>query len=592
MDEKENSEPMDFEAMQEKRSDELTELLDKRDMKQLQRRMEEMNEFDVAEFLTQIEDNRMPMVFRLLSKETAADVFANFEAPEQERIINSITDSELAGIIEELYVDDAVDMMEEMPANVVKRIMRAATPGTRSLINQYLRYPENSAGSIMTSEFVDLKKYMNVRESIARIRRIGEDKETIYVCFVISADRKLEGIVTVKDLLLNDDDTTIEDLMDRNVIFASTTEDQESVSEKFSDYDLMALPVVDTEGRLVGIVTVDDIIDVMEQETTEDFEIMAGILPSDKPYSRTEPIDMWKNRIPWLMFLMLSATFTSMILTSIVTVKDLLLNDDDTTIEDLMDRNVIFASTTEDQESVSEKFSDYDLMALPVVDTEGRLVGIVTVDDIIDVMEQETTEDFEIMAGILPSDKPYSRTEPIDMWKNRIPWLMFLMLSATFTSMILTSFEQMLAVQAGLVAFIPMLMGTGGNSGAQASTAVIRSLSIGDSEPKDALRVIWKEWRVALLCGLSLAVVNFGKMLLVDSMLLHNANVTVLVAATVSLSIVFIVMFAKVVGAMLPLIAEKIGVDPAVMANPLISTVTDAVSLLIYIYIAKLILNI
>ena len=469
MDEKGNSQHMDFEALQEKRSDELMELLDKRDMKQLQRRMEEMNEFDVAEFLTQIEDNRMPMVFRLLSKETAADVFANFEAPEQERIINSITDSELAGIIEELYVDDAVDMMEEMPANVVKRIMRAATPGTRSLINQYLRYPENSAGSIMTSEFVDLKKYMNVRESIARIRRIGEDKETIYVCFVISADRKLEGIVTVKDLLLNDDDTIIEDLMDRNVVFASTTEDQESVSEKFSDYDLMALPVVDTEGRLVGIVTVDDIIDVMEQETTEDFEIMAGILPSDKPYSRTGPMDMWKNRIPWLMFLMLSATFTSMIL---------------------------------------------------------------------------------------------------------------------------TSFEQMLAVQAGLVAFIPMLMGTGGNSGAQASTAVIRSLSIGDTEPKDALRVIWKEWRVALLCGVSLALVNFCKMLLVDSWLLHNANVTVLVAATVSLSIVFIVMFAKVVGAMLPLMAEKIGVDPAVMANPLISTVTDAVSLLIYIYIAKLILNI
>ncbi len=469
MDEKENSQHMDFEALQEKRSDELMELLDKRDMKQLQRRMEEMNEFDVAEFLTQIEDNRMPMVFRLLSKETAADVFANFEAPEQERIINSITDSELAGIIEELYVDDAVDMMEEMPANVVKRIMRAATPGTRSLINQYLRYPENSAGSIMTSEFVDLKKYMNVRESIARIRRIGEDKETIYVCFVISADRKLEGIVTVKDLLLNDDDTIIEDLMDRNVVFASTTEDQESVSEKFSDYDLMALPVVDTEGRLVGIVTVDDIIDVMEQETTEDFEIMAGILPSDKPYSRTGPMDMWKNRIPWLMFLMLSATFTSMIL---------------------------------------------------------------------------------------------------------------------------TSFEQMLAVQAGLVAFIPMLMGTGGNSGAQASTAVIRSLSIGDTEPRDALRVIWKEWRVALLCGVSLALVNFCKMLLVDSWLLHNANATVLVAATVSLSIVFIVMFAKVVGAMLPLMAEKIGVDPAVMANPLISTVTDAVSLLIYIYIAKLILNI
>ena len=469
MEEEEKRETMDYDVIHEQRSDELTELLDSRDMKQLQRRMEELNEFDVAEFLSQIEDNRMPMVFRLLSKGTAADVFANFDAPEQERIINSITDSELAGILEELYVDDAVDMMEELPANVVKRVMRAATPETRNLINQYLRYPENSAGTIMTSEFVDLKKYMSVKESFARIRRIGEDKETIYVCFVISADRKLEGIVTVKDLLLADDDDIIEDLMDRNVIFASTTEDQESVSEKFSDYDLMALPVVDKEGRLVGIVTVDDVIDVMEQETTEDFEIMAGMTPSDKPYSRTSVFDMWKNRIPWLMFLMLSATFTSMIL---------------------------------------------------------------------------------------------------------------------------TSFEDMLAVQAGLVAFIPMLMGTGGNSGAQASTAVIRSLSLGDTEPGDALRVMWKEWRVSLLCGMSLAAVNFVKMLLVDGLLLHNANVTVAVAATVSLAVMFIVMFAKVVGSMLPIFAEKIGVDPAVMANPLISTVTDAVSLLIYIYVAKLILHI
>ena len=469
MAEQENMSVMDFDAIQEKRTDELMQLLDNRDMKQLQRRMEEMNEFDVAEFLSELDDNRMPMVFRLLTKETAAEVFANFEAPDQEKIINSITDSELAGIIEELYVDDAVDMMEELPANVVKRAMRTATPATRNLINQYLRYPENSAGSIMTSEFIDLKKYMSVKESLARIRRIGEDKETIYVCFVISAGRKLEGIVTVKDLLLAEDDVIIEDLMDRNVIFASTTEDQESVSEKFSDYDLMALPVVDKEGRLVGIVTVDDIIDVMEQETTEDFEIMAGMTPSDKPYSRT---------------------------------------------------------------------------------------------------------------GIF------------EMWRNRIPWLMFLMLSATFTSMILTDFENTLSVQAGLVAFIPMLMGTGGNSGAQASTAVIRSLSLGDTEPKDALRVMWKEWRVALICGLTLAAVNFVKMLLVDGMLLNNDNVTVAVAATVSLSVVFIVMFAKVVGSMLPILAEKIGVDPAVMANPLISTVTDAVSLLIYIYVAKLILRI
>ena len=460
---------MDFEAIHERQNEELTELLDRRDMKRLQQRLEDMQEFDVAEFLSEIGDNRMPMVFRLLSKETAAEVFANFDAPEQEQVINSITDSELSGILEELYVDDAVDMMEELPANVVKRVMRTATPETRKLINQYLHYPENSAGSIMTAEFIDLKKYMSVRESIARIRRIGEDKETIYICFVTSADRKLEGIVTVKDLLLAEDDAVIENLMDTNVIFATTTEDQESVAEKISDYDLMAIPVVDLEGRLVGIVTVDDVIDVMEEETTEDFEIMAGMTPSDKPYSRTGTLEMWKNRIPWLMFLMLSATFTSMIL---------------------------------------------------------------------------------------------------------------------------TKFEDMLAVQAGLVAFIPMLMGTGGTSGAQASTAVIRSLSLGDTEPKDAFRVMWKEWRVAAICGITLAAVNFAKMLLLDGMLLHNDSVTIAVAATVSVSIVFIVMFAKVVGSMLPIIAEKVGVDPAVMANPLISTVTDAVSLLIYINVAKLILHI
>lgn len=469
MDELENADALDYETIQEQRNDELSALLDSRNMRALKQRMEEMNEFDVAEFLSEIPDNRMPMVFRLLSKETASDVFANFDVPDQERIINSMTDSELAGIIEELYLDDAVDMMEELPANVVKRVMRAATPQTRALINQYLNYPEDSAGSIMTAEFVDLKKYMSVKESFARIRRIGEDKETIYICFVISSHRKLEGIVTVKDLLLADDDTIIEDLMDRNVIFATTTEDQESVSEKFSDYDLMALPVVDTEGRLVGIVTVDDIIDVMEQETTEDFELMAAMTPSDKPYARS---------------------------------------------------------------------------------------------------------------GIL------------EIWKNRIPWLMFLMLSATFTSMILTHFESMLAVQAALIAFIPTLMGTGGNSGAQASTAVIRSLSLGDTEPRDALRVAWKELRIALLCGLSLACVNFVKMLILDGMIMKNEGITIPVALTVSLAILFIVIFAKVVGSMLPIAAEKIGVDPAVMANPLISTVTDTVSLLIYIYIAKLILRI
>ena len=458
-----------YDDIVEKRNDELLELLENHDMKQLRQRMDEMQDFDVAEFLSSIGDNRMPMLFRLLSKERAAEVFANLDAPEQERIINSITDSELSGIIEELYVDDAVDMMEELPANVVKRVMRTATPETRALINQYLRYPENSAGTIMTAEFVDLKKYMSVRESFARIRRIGEDKETIYICFVTSAHRELEGIVTVKDLLLADPDTIIEELMDRNVVYAVTTEDQESVSEKFSDYDLMALPVVDLENRLVGIITVDDIIDVMEQEATEDIQLMAGMTPSDKPYLRTGTVEMWKNRIPWLLFLMLSATFTSMIL---------------------------------------------------------------------------------------------------------------------------TTFESRLAVVPVLIAFIPMLMGTGGNSGAQASTAVIRSLSLGDVEPRDVLKVMWKEWRVALLCGLTLAAINFVKMLLVDGRLLGNSGVTPFVAATVSLSIVFIVMFAKVVGSFLPIAAEKIGVDPAVMANPLISTLTDAVSLLIYIYVAKLILKI
>ena len=458
-----------FDSLREKQFEELDELLENRSMRALQLKLEGMNEFDVAEFLSEIDEKKRPMVFRMLSKETAAEVFANFDVEDQEHIINSITDSELAAIMEELYVDDAVDMMEELPANVVKRVMRASTPDTRRLINQYLHYPENSAGSLMTAEFVDLKKYMNVREAIARIRRIGEDKETIYTCFVTSADRQLEGVVSVKDLLLHDDETVIEDMMDRNVVYAVTTDDQEEVSSKISDYDLLAIPVVDREGRLVGIVTVDDVIDVMEEEATEDFEKMAAMTPSDRPYSKT-------------------------------TVKD--------------------------------------------------------------------------------------------MWKNRIPWLMFLMLSATFTSMIITDFEGALAAQAVLVGFIPMLMGTGGNSGAQASTAVIRSISLGDTEPGDVLQVMWKECRVAALCGISLALINFAKMLLVDHMLLGNANVTVMVAATVSLSVVFIVMFAKVVGSMLPIFAEKIGVDPAVMANPLISTITDAVSLLIYFTMARIVLHV
>ena len=440
---------VDYEAIHE----ELFIMLEQHMIKELRMTLAEMNEYDISEFLGELweqDQTRMGMVYRLLPKEIAADVFANLEVEEQETIINSVTDTELASIVEELYVDDAVDMMEELPANVVKRVMRTATPATRNIINQYLKYPENSAGSIMTAEFIDLKKYMSVKEAFARIRRIGEDRETIYVCYVTSAKRRLEGVVTVKDLLLSDDDTIIEDIMDTNIIFATTTDDQEEVSAQFSDYDLIAIPVVDKEGCLVGIVTVDDVIDVMEQEATEDIEKMAGITPSDRPYSRTSVLEIWKNRIPWLMFLMLSATFTGMIM---------------------------------------------------------------------------------------------------------------------------THFEDALAVQVVLAAFIPMLMGTGGNSGSQASTAVIRSLSLGDIEPSDVVRVVWKELRVAFLCGITLAVINFFT-----------------VAAIVSLTIVFVVMFAKVVGSTLPIIAEKIGVDPAVMASPLISTITDAVSLMIYFNIARLLI--
>ncbi len=456
----------------EQRRDKLLRLLEGRKLKALQNELEDMNEFDIASFLTELgeEDPRsMVTVFRLLSKGQGAEVFAELDAPEQQEIISFITDKEIGDIVEEMYVDDAVDMMEELPANIVKRVMRTATPETRALINQYLKYPENSAGSIMTAEFVDLKKYMNVRESIARIRRVGEDKETIYVCYVTNAHRKLEGVVTVKELLLSDDEAVIDDIMDTNVIFVRTTDDRSEAAERISDYDLLAIPVVDKEDRLVGIVTVDDVIDVIEEEATEDFDLMAGIAPSDTPYSR---------------------------------------------------------------------------------------------------------------AGVF------------ELFKRRVPWLMFLMLSATFTSMIITHFEDALARFAVLTGFIPMLMGTGGNSGSQSSTAVIRSLSIGDTEPADILRVIWKEIRVAVLCGAALAAVNFVKMLLVDRLLLANPEVTVMVAFTVSLTIVFVVIFAKAVGCTLPMLAEKIGIDPAVMASPLISTITDAVSLLIYFALSTAILGI
>ena len=463
-----NEESMDFETRQELKLEEMHELLNEKKLKALREHLEASDAFDVAEFLTELEPQQMIKVFRVLSKEHGADVFAELDVPEQEYIINSVTDAELGNILEELYLDDTVDLMEELPANVVARVMRISTPETRKLINQYLKYPENSAGSIMTAEFIDLKKYMSVKESFARIKRIGADKETIYTCFVTSADRKLEGVVTVKDLIMADESDIIEDIMNEVIIYATTEDDQEDVSTMFSDYNLLTIPVVDTERRLVGIVTVDDVMDVMEQEATEDIEIMAAITPSDKPYSRS-----------------------------------------------------------------------------PVVEIS----------------------------------------------RNRLPWLMLLMLSATFTSVILTSFEDALATQAALIAFIPMLMGTGGNSGSQASTAVIRSLSIGDTEPSDVLFVLWKELRVSFLCGVCLAVVNFGKMFLLDKLILGNGDISVMIALTVSATVLFVVIFAKIVGCTLPMLAEKIGLDPAVMASPIITTLTDAVSLLIYFAIARMLIG-
>ncbi len=463
-----NEESMDFETRQEQKLEEMHRLLEEKKLKALQAHLEASDAFDVAEFLMELPEQQMIKVFRVLSKEHGADVFAELDVPEQEYIINSVTDAELGSILDELFLDDTVDMMEELPANVVARVMRISTPETRRLINQYLKYPENSAGSIMTAEFIDLKKYMSVKESFARIKRIGADKETVYTCFVTSADRKLEGVVTVKDLIMAEEDDIIEDIMNELLIYATTEDDQEDVSTMFSDYNLLTIPVVDKEHRLVGIVTVDDVMDVMEQEATEDIELMAAITPSDKPYSRT-----------------------------------------------------------------------------PVMEIFG----------------------------------------------NRLPWLMLLMLSATFTSMILTSFEDALATQAALIAFMPMLMGTGGNSGSQASTAVIRSLSIGDTEPRDVLLVLWKEVRVSVLCGLCLAIVNFGKMFLLDKLILGNSDINVMIALTVSATVLFVVVFAKIVGCTLPMLAEKIGIDPAVMASPIITTLTDAVSLLIYFSIARLLLG-
>ncbi len=428
-----------------------------------------MNPSDIAGLFTGLEEGQLPLLFRLLPKELAAETFVEMEPDAQELLIRGFSDNELKEVVDELYVDDAADLVEEMPANVVKRILKQANPEMRNTINQILRYPENSAGSIMTTEYVTLRPEMTVEESILRIRRQGVDKETIYTCYV-TQDRVLIGMVTVKDLLL--------------------------------------------------------------------------------------------------------------------------CPDDETKISDVMLTNLISVTTQTDQEEVARMLSKYNFLALPVVDGENRMVGIVTFDDAMDVMEDEATEDMELMGGIIPSEKTYLRSTAFDLFKSRVPWLMLLMVSATFTGLIITAFEGALAAQVALTAFIPMLMGTGGNSGSQSSVTVIRALSLDELRFGDIGKVLWKELRTAVLCGVALAVVCFGKIWLVDRMLMHNESITVMVDAVVCLTLCVTVIIAKLVGCSLPMVAKVLHLDPAVMASPFISTIVDALSLLVYFLFATMLLGI
>ena len=428
-----------------------------------------MNPADVAGLFDGLEEKQIPVMFRLLPKEQAAETFVEMEPEAQQLLIQGFSDNELREVLDELYVDDAADLVEEMPANVVRRILGQADPEMRSSINQILRYPENSAGALMTMEYVSLRPDMTVEEAILRIRRQGVDKETIYTCYVLDKDRTLLGIVTVKDLLLAE--------------------------------------------------------------------------------------------------------------------------SDDTEIREIMTSNIISVTTQDDQEEVAKMFSKYNFLALPVVDTENRMVGIVTFDDAMDVMEEEATEDMEIMAAMTPSEKSYLKSSPFELYKHRIPWLMLLMVSATFTGMIISSFESALTKLAALTAFIPMLMDTGGNCGSQSSVTVIRALSLDELEFSDALTVLWKEIRTAVLCGVTLAAVCFLKVLLVDRLLMGNASISLSVDLVICLALGVTVIMAKMVGCTLPLLAKKLGFDPAVMASPFITTIVDALSLLVYFLFAKTILG-
>ena len=428
-----------------------------------------MNPSDVAALFDGLEEKQIPLMFRLLPKEEAAETFVEMDPEAQQLLIQGFSDNELREVLDELYVDDAADLVEEMPANVVKRILTQADPEMRSSINQILRYQENSAGALMTMEYVSLRPDMTVEEAILRIRRQGVDKETIYTCYVLAKDRTLQGIVTVKDLLLAE--------------------------------------------------------------------------------------------------------------------------SDDTLIKEIMTTNVISVTTQDDQEEVAKMFSKYNFLALPVVDKENRMVGIVTFDDAMDVMEEEATEDMEIMAAMIPSEKSYLKSSPFDLYKHRIPWLMLLMVSATFTGMIITSFESALALLPALTAFIPMLMDTGGNCGSQSSVTVIRALSLDELELSDVLTVLWKEVRTAILCGLTLAVLCFIKVLLVDRLLMGNTSISLPVDLVICLALGVTVVIAKMVGCTLPLLAKRLGFHPAVMASPFITTIVDALSLLVYFLFAKTILG-
>ena len=444
------------EALENKRYHQFTELLDR------------TNAVDIAEYLSTLPTDHLLSVFRLLKKDVAADIFAELDADTREKIILTTTDTDLGTIVDQLFVDDAVDLLEELPASMVKRILRNVKPETRILVNKFLQYPDGSAGSIMTAEYVDLKEGMTVTQAIERIRRTGVDKETIYVAYIIDNSRRLIGIVTLRDLLFAD----------------------------------------------------------------------AGAL-----------------------------------------------------LRDIMSTDIMMAKTTDDRESVTAMISKYGLLALPIVDKEERLVGIVTVDDAMDVIEEEVTEDIEKMAAIVPDNRPYLKSSVFDIFKKRIPWLLLLMISATLTGEIISGFEAALAHVPALVAFIPMLMDTGGNSGGQASVTVIRGLALGEISLRDILKVLWKELRVGLLCGIILCACNIVKIVLIDNLILQN-NVSLAQALVVSLTLLFTVLVAKLVGCTLPLAAKRVGLDPAVMASPFITTVVDAVSLIIYFRIAILILQI